>query len=354
MAYINSIGLAKAPHAHAQNDIYQFIRSMYQIPDEDHEKMARLYDRSEIETRYSVVDDFSLPKNEWTFFEKEGSTTVEKRMKLYFELAPQLGLEAVSNCATANELKKITHLITVSCTGMSAPGLDIQLMQQLQLASDIRRSSINFMGCYAAIHAIKQANDICRSHRHANVLIVDVELCTIHFQNQYSLDNIASSLLFADGAAACRISNEPGMYSIEDFYSEIALDGYKDMAWDISSTGFQMTLSNYIPSLIAKYIEPMLMHSLSNMNISKHDIQHWAIHPGGKKIISEIQHVFSLLPDDVEVSKSVLNDYGNMSSATILFVLERMRQKIVSSNETVYAVAFGPGLTIESMFLKSC
>lgn len=327
---------------------------MYSIPVQDQERLSRLYDRSEIDTRYSVVRDFSLPKDLWTFFEQEGTTSIEKRMKLYFELAPQLGVEAVLNCVSSDELKKITHLITVSCTGMSAPGLDIQLMQQLGLASDIQRSSVNFMGCYAAIHALKQANDICRSNQDANVLVVDVELCTLHFQNTYSLDNIASSLLFADGAAAARISNEPGLYSIQNFYAEIAYEGYNDMAWDISSTGFQMTLSNYIPSLIAKHIEPMLMNSLSKMNISKKDVQHWAIHPGGKKIVSEIQQVLSLSQQDVDVSKSILKEYGNMSSATILFVLQRMLQQIHTSDETVYAVAFGPGLTIESMFLKSC
>ncbi len=354
MAYIHSIGLAKAPFAHAQKDIFNFILKMYKVPLNDVEKISRLYERSEIETRYAAIEDFSLPNEEWTFFESDGITSVEKRMKKFFEIAPTLCVQAVDDCISIEQRNEITHLITVSCTGVSAPGLDIQLIQLLNLPSSIHRTSVNFMGCYAAIHALKQANAICLSMPEAKVLIIDIELCTLHFQDMFTMDNIAASLLFADGAAAVLVSNEKGMYSIENFYSEVAFAGYNDMAWDISSTGFLMTLSAYIPSVIAKNIEPMLLNSLANMKISKEEIKHWAIHPGGKKIISEIEKALSLTKEDTEISRSVLNDYGNMSSVTILFVLEEMRKKIQQENEFVYAVAFGPGLTIETMFLKSC
>ncbi len=210
------------------------------------------------------------------------------------------------------------------------------------------------MGCYAAIHALKQANAICLAEANAKVLIVDVELCTLHFQMEYTMDNIASSLLFADGAAAVLVSNEKGLYQISDFYSEVALQGYQDMAWDISSSGFLMTLSAYVPAVIAEKIGPMLDNSLTAMNRSKEEIMHWAIHPGGKKIVSEIEKALGLTKKDVDVSRAVLNEYGNMSSVTLFFVLERMLQQIQGEDETVYAVAFGPGLTIETMFLKSC
>lgn len=355
MPYINSIGTANAPFAHSQKEILDFMLEMYQVPNEDIEKIKRLYDRSEIETRYSAIEDFSLPKSKWEFIEKDKKTSIESRMKKYFEIAPSLCEKAVRKCfPIESKLSTITHLITVSCTGISAPGLDIQLIQLLDLPTTIHRTSVNFMGCYAAIHALKQANAICKSQANAQVLIVDVELCTIHFQDDYTMDNIAASLLFGDGAAAVLVSNEKGIYSIEDFYSEVALDGYNDMAWNISSTGFLMTLSGYVPSIIASNIEPMLLNSLNKMNIKKDDIQHWAIHPGGKKIISEIEKVLNLSNKDVEISRSVLNDFGNMSSVTILYVLKKMQAQIKEPNETIYSVAFGPGLTIESMFLKSC
>jgi len=355
LPYINSIGTANAPFAHSQKEILDFMLEMYQVPQEDIEKIKRLYDRSEIETRYSAIEDFSLPKSKWEFIEKDKKTSIENRMKKYFEIAPSLCEKAVRKCIPVeSELSTITHLITVSCTGISAPGLDIQLIQLLDLPTTIHRTSVNFMGCYAAIHALKQANAICKSQANARVLIVDVELCTIHFQDDYTMDNIAASLLFGDGAAAVLVSNEKGIYSIEDFYSEVALDGYNDMAWNISSTGFLMTLSGYVPSIIASNIEPMLLNSLKKMNIKKEDIQHWAIHPGGKKIVTEIEKVLNLNSKDVEISRSILNDFGNMSSVTILYVLKKMQEQIKAPNETIYSIAFGPGLTIESMFLKSC
>jgi predicted naringenin-chalcone synthase len=355
LPYINSIGTANAPFAHCQKEILDFMLGMYQVPYEDMDKIKRLYERSEIETRYSAIEDFSLPKSKWKFIDLEQKTSLERRMQKYFEIAPSICQMAVKKCIPNQaDLKQITHLITVSCTGLSAPGLDIQLMKILELPTTMHRTSVNFMGCYAAIHALKQAHAICESQRNAQVLIVDVELCTLHFQDEYSMDNIAASLLFGDGAAAVLVSNKKGIYSIEDFYSEVALDGYDDMAWTISSTGFLMTLSGYVPSIIASNIEPMLLNSLSKMNILKRDIQHWAIHPGGKRIVAEIAKVLDLTKEDTEISRSVLNDYGNMSSVTILYVLKKMQEQLKSPNETIYSVAFGPGLTIESMFLKSC
>jgi predicted naringenin-chalcone synthase len=354
LAFINSIGLSNALFKHAQKDIADFILKRYKVPFDDIDKISRLFERSEIISRFSAIQDFSLDKEDWTFFEKETMTSIEMRMKKFFEIAPQLGLNAVNNCIPKNELKSITHLITVSCTGISAPGLDIQMIQLLKLPSSIHRTSINFMGCYAAIHALKQANAICQSNRHAKVLIVDIELCTLHFQDTYTMDNVAASLLFADGAAAVLVSNERGIYSIENFYAEVALEGYNDMAWNISSSGFLMTLSAYVPTVIAENIKPMLLNSLSQMNIQQEHIKHWAIHPGGKKIVSEIEKALSLSKEDVAVSRSVLSEYGNMSSVTILYVLEKIRQQIKHKDESIYSVAFGPGLTIESMFLKSC
>jgi len=355
LPFINSIGLKEAPFSHAQKDILAFMLEMYQVPVNDADKIIRIYKNCEIETRYSAIEDFSLDKEQWKFIDSSKSISIEKRMQKYFEIAPSLCEAAILKCIPdRTKLNKLTHFITVSCTGISAPGLDIQLIQRLNLPTTIHRTSVNFMGCYAAIHALKQANAICKSDANANVLIVDIELCTLHFQAEYTMDNIASSLLFSDGAAAVLVSNEKGIFSIENFYSELALSGYNDMAWNISSSGFLMTLSGYIPSIIAENIEPMLMHSLSKMGMTKSDIQHWAIHPGGKKIVNEIVKAFDLSKEDVAVSRSILHDYGNMSSVTILYVLHKMQEQIKASNENIYAVAFGPGLTIESMFLKSC
>lgn len=355
MPYINSIGLANAPYKHPQKNILDFVLSIYDVPNNDIEKIKRLYDRCEIETRYSCINDFSLSKNDWTFFDKVNPTSIEKRMNIFFEIAPSLAEKAIEDCIkNIYILKDFTHLITVSCTGLAAPGLDILLLAKLDFNKNIHRSSINFMGCYAAIHALKQANDICNANKDAKVLIVDVELCTIHFQQKYSMENIASSLLFADGAAAVVVSNEIGLYQIEHFFTEVALQGLNDMAWQVSSHGFLMSLSTYVPEIISENIKPLLENSLKKMSMKFSDIHHWAIHPGGKKIISEIQKTFLLKEEDIEVSKQILNDFGNMSSVTILYVLQKMLSKIKNKNENIYCAGFGPGLTLETMFLKSC
>lgn len=354
MPFINSIGLAQAAFSHQQKDIADFIIEMYTVPEEDIDKIKRMYDRSEIETRYSVIEDFSLPKSQWKFFEKNGTTSIEKRMQAYFDIAPELCVKAIRKSISDEQLSEITHLITVSCTGMSAPGLDVQLVQMLPFKNNVHRTSINFMGCYAGIQALKQAEAYCLSSPLAKVLIVDIELCTIHFQNEYSMDNIASSLLFGDGACAAVVSNEKGIYKLKSFYSELALQGYNDMAWHISSYGFQMSLSGYVPAIIAESIEPLLNNALSRMNIRREDVSHWAIHPGGKKIISEISKALHLTEQDTIVSRDVLLNYGNMSSATIFYVLHRMMQQEMRSGNTIFGCAFGPGLTIESMFLEVC
>jgi alkylresorcinol/alkylpyrone synthase len=328
---------------------------MYDVPEHDLAKVQRMITRSEIDERYSVLDDFNKPILYRKMYQKGKLDTVEKRMQLFFNYAPALCIQAVQQCVQHTiPVKKITHFITVSCTGLAAPGLDVVLMKQLGIPSHVHRSAINFMGCYAAIHALKQADAICKANKNAQVLLVDVELCTLHFQDTFSLENMASSSLFADGAAAVLVNNEIGLYKITDFYSDIQWNNVADMAWNISSTGFQMTLSNYIPSILAEEIEPMLMRSLQALSLQKGDIKHWAIHPGGKKIITEIAKALSLQKEDTQISRNVLRSNGNMSSVTILYVLQHMLQKIQAPNENVYCVAFGPGLTIESMFLQSC
>ena len=326
----------------------------YDLSDGDVDRVTRLYERSEIDFRYSAIEDFSLPSQQWTLLEKGATVSLEKRMAYFFKIAPELCATAVKECIPdESEWQQLTHLITVSCTGLSAPGLDIQLIQRLGLPTTIQRSSINFMGCYAGIHALKQADSICKAQPDARVLIVDVELCTLHFQTPFTMDNVAASLLFADGAAAALVSNQPGLYAMEDYYSELALSGYSDMSWQLSSEGFLMTLSGYVPGIIAANIEPMLQHSLKQMSLRREDIQHWAIHPGGKKIVHEIAKALQLTEEDTAISRAVLRNYGNMSSVTIFYVLKQLRATIQHAGEHIYGVAFGPGLTIESLFLRS-
>ena len=332
----------------------------YQPEAEDRRKISMLYERSGIETRYAVIPDYSVPINERVFYPKtldmEPFPGLDQRMELYNTHATKLSIEAIKNCLKSHlDAQNITCLITVSCTGMSAPGLDISIMQQLQLPNSIQRSSVNFMGCYAAIHALKMADNICKADPSAKVMIVCTELCTIHFQKTCEMDSIASGLLFADGAAATLVtgdnrSNEG--VSIGNFYSEVALNGQDDMAWNLSEKGFLMHLSSYIPQLLQAGITPLLQNALKAGGFSRKDITRWAIHPGGRKILENIQKELNLTGNDLRVSFDVLREYGNMSSPTILFVLKHMLEDLNRHDEKIFAAAFGPGLTMETLILE--
>lgn len=360
MSRIISIGTALPPYKHRQQDILGFMLNAYQPEAEDRRKISLLYERSGIESRYAVIPDYSLPVNDRTFYPRtldmEPFPGLDQRMELYNKHATSLSIEAINNCLNGHlDAHDITCLITVSCTGMSAPGLDISVMQELQLPNSIQRSSVNFMGCYAAIHALKMADNICRADANAKVMIVCTELCTIHFQKTCEMDSIASGLLFADGAAATLVCSDDFSgegVAISNFYSEVALNGQEDMAWNLSEKGFLMRLSSYIPQLLQAGITPLLQNALKAGGFTRGDITRWAIHPGGKKILENIQKELQLTSDDLKISFDVLREFGNMSSPTILFVLKRMMENLNGSHEKIFAAAFGPGLTMETLILE--
>jgi predicted naringenin-chalcone synthase len=228
----------------------------------------------------------------------------------------------------------------------------LQVMEMLDLPKNIYRTSINFMGCYAAIHALKMADAICKTEVNAKVMIVCTELCTLHFQREATQDNIASSLLFSDGSAAALITHDTDTtkgLTLKSFYSEIVAKGKRDMAWELSSTGFLMTLSGYIPELIEEDFELLVTRAMKHAGLSKNDITQWCIHPGGKRIVDAIHKSLQLTNGELLNSYEVLKSYGNMSSPTILFVLKEIMQSLnYSKDETIFAAAFGPGLTMET------
>ena len=333
------------------------MQQAYALPDTDKRKVRFLYHQSGIAHRHSVIPDYGLPMSKWEFYPRnealEPFPSIETRMQWYRRCAAPLSIDAIRQCLGHEILpEQITHLITVSCTGMSAPGLDLEVMDIMGLPRNIYRTSVNFMGCYAAIHAMKMGDMICKAEKNARVLIVCTEICTLHFQHDASMDNIASGLLFADGAAAIVMANDEhprnGLH-LDGFYSEVVPKGRNDMTWEISSTGFLMTLSGYIPGLIGEDIESLVLRGLQHSGKKKEDITHWCIHPGGKKIIDAVEKKLKLEPSDTKISRQVLDRYGNMSSPTILFVLKEMLQGFDENKQhEVFGLAFGPGLTMET------
>jgi predicted naringenin-chalcone synthase len=357
LSKIISIGTAVPSFSHKQDDILHFMQHIFSMNENDKRKLKFLYHQSSIEKRYSVIPDYSRSINDWKFYPRSESLepfpSLEQRMIWYNKYAAPLSVDAIRDCI-ANRIhhNEITHLITVSCTGMSAPGLDLQVMELMDLPKTIFRTSINFMGCYAAIHALKLADAICNSQPDSKVVIVCTELCTLHFQREATMDNISSSLLFSDGAAAALITsknNKAKGIQLKKFYSEVLPKGKKDMAWELSSTGFLMTLSGYIPNLIEEDFAMLTECALQKNNLSKKDITHWCVHPGGKKILEAIHKSLQLTNGELDESYDVLKEYGNMSSPTILFVLKKIVDTIeYKGTDTIFGAAFGPGLTMET------
>ncbi len=360
MSKIVSIATGVPPYKHAQSEICSFADIIYCDNEIDSRKMKFLYRQSGIDTRYSVIPDYSAQPADRQFYEKtidlEPFPNLEKRMQCYADNAAMLSVSTINDCISGKiESTDITHLITVSCTGMSAPGLDLEIMEAMDLQRNIFRTSVNFMGCYAAIHALKIADEICRNNQAANVVIVCTELCTLHFQKESSIDNITSTLLFADGCAAVLVQHNDaenrGMM-LKKFYSEVEFKGKKDMSWKLSSKGFLMTLSGYVPDLVKEDFNSLMENALKNAGIEKESITNWCIHPGGKKILEAIQNSTGLTETQLQHSYEILKLYGNMSSPTVLFVLQRILQEFQNNQPEeqaiVFGAAFGPGLTMET------
>jgi predicted naringenin-chalcone synthase len=360
LSKIISIGTAVPAFKHRQQNILDFMQRVY-APDEGNgRKLKFLYRNSGIDTRYSVIPDYSLPAAEWMFYPPsenlEPFPNLEKRMEWFNRHAGILSLSATRKCLEKAEGVAISHLITVSCTGLSAPGLDLELLELLELPATTQRTSVNFMGCYAAVHAMKLADAFCKSDAQANVLIVCTELCTLHFQKESTIDNITSSLLFGDGAAAILISSDPvrNGLNIDRFYSTVVSKGKQDMAWELSSHGFRMTLTSYVPELIAEDINRLFENSLGNAGLQREQITHWCIHPGGKKILEAAAEALSLGNGQLDSCFETLREYGNMSSPTLLFVLEKIIDSMDGSKGAkVFGAAFGPGLTMETFILSA-
>jgi len=361
LSKIIAIGTAVPSYKHRQQDILQFMQHIYCFNEADKRRLRFLYHQSHIDSRYSVVPDYSRSVNEWKFYPHtenlEPFPSLEQRMVWYQKYAAPLSVNAIRDCLDGKlQESDITHLITVSCTGMSAPGLDLQLVELLDLPRSTWRTSINFMGCYAGIHALKMADAICKTDEQAKVLIVCTELCTLHFQREPSIDNIASSLLFGDGSAATVVTGDKhplkGIY-LNNFYSEVIPKGKKDMAWELSSTGFLMTLSQYIPDLLEEDFDQFTGRALSNWGLDKEAITRWCVHPGGKKILEAVHKSFDHPNGQLDRCYEVLKNYGNMSSPTILFVLKKIMHNLFHGGEkrereNIFGVAFGPGLTMET------
>jgi len=335
--------------------------------------VATSFNVSGIDTRHTVLDELSLTADSSTpvFFDRASGELLapgtKTRNEVYAHEAMKLFVEAARRALDADpdiDAAEVTHVVTVSCTGFHAPGPDYEIVRALGLADSVQRYHLGFMGCYASMPALRAAGQFCAADPDAVVLVVSVELCTLHLRSSEDPDTIVASSLFADGAAAGIVtartfdSAVPGL-RLDRFHTAIVPEGKKDMAWTIGDSGFEMILSTAVPQIIGEnihdalrplYREPELATAFEDGAIGQ-AVQHWAIHPGGRSILDRVQEKFDLTDLQLHPARETLRENGNMSSATILFVMKRILDDGAEDGDRVAAMAFGPGLTAESALL---
>ena len=324
----------------------------------------RLYSQSGIHKRHSVVHDFNVRAEEGLFYDPPSNTfkspSTKVRNDLYAQASKPLYTGVARKVLDASQFgaDDVTHVITVSCTGFFAPGPDFYVVKDLCLRPSTQRFHVGFMGCYAAFPALKMARAFCDADPDAVVLIVCLELCTLHLQLGADMDRLLSASVFADGAAGAVVSAkrpQSGKRVLEVSQLETTLTptGEADMAWTVGDNGFDIVLSSYVPNILEANLEAALTPLFASLGRTPEEVQHWAIHPGGRAILDKIQKGLSLSEAQLEPSRQTLFDYGNMSSATVLFVLKEVMER-AQPREDVCAMAFGPGLTVESGLFTVC
>ena len=362
MSYILDIATVVPEYSATTDELVRFYSKALKTGDiaRDMKKISFLANRTKINKRHSCIPDFNGYQQE-LFIQEEYEQPVEKRMSVYKEKIVPLSVNAINLLLLKNHIDpcEITHLITVSCTGVYAPGLEFFVAEACNL-QHTEKSALNFLGCYAAIKALKYAHYITESSPEAAVLIVCAELCTLHFHASNSDDDILSNLLFADGAAAALIAGKEStlikgkkVLQIDSIGSAYVPNTLDLMTWNVTASAFRMFLSKKIVPAIEDNIKTVVDKFTEN---NTGNIDYWAIHPGGVKIVEAVRNSLGLTDEKTEDSMSVLEEYGNMSSPTILFILKRIFDKMNKNDESmdknIFTCAFGPGLSIEMILLS--
>lgn len=350
-AYINRIGTALPPlDIHAM--FVAFMRKTLQQGKFDR-VFERMVDRSGIFHRHSVLPREELspePTARDCFYAPGRFPTTARRMQAYARHAPDLAMRAIEALNLAGQGQRLTHLVVASCTGFTAPGLDQILARRLRLRGDLQRSLVGFMGCSAAVPALRIARDAVLADSAARVLVVNLELCSLHLQETDDLEQALMFLLFGDGSSAALVTAEPSGIALHDFRAALIPDSEAMITWHIGNDGFDMTLSGKVPGKIVQTLRAELAREdgaglLRGEGTQAIDL--WAVHGGGRTILDAVEAGFALDPQALQLSRKVLAECGNMSSATVMFVLQRMLEKAVSGTRGL-AMAFGPGVTAET------
>lgn len=302
----------------------------------------RMASRSGIANRFSVLGGADYRMEPGSFYASNIPPTTAERMRRYAVAAPDLALRAIYGLGA---LGAVTHLVVASCTGFTAPGLDQVIARRLGLPATVERVMIGFMGCYAGVTALRTAGHIVRSQPDAQVLVVAAELCSLHMQPANEIEALLAMGQFADGASAALVCGDGAGLAIGESISLTLDDSAGLITWTIGDTGFSMVLSGEVPGRIASVLaDPTMQAHIAPDGAEA--IAAWAVHPGGRSILDAVERSFALPGEKLAQSRKVLRDYGNMSSATVLFVLEALMEERPQSG---IALAFGPGLALEGL-----
>jgi predicted naringenin-chalcone synthase len=355
---IAGLGTAVPPHRIAQPDAAAIARR-YSCETPDHERVFNaVYWGSGVETRHSVVLESSNSNGDasarQTFY-GDTSPTTRDRMEKYESEAGDLAVAASRRALADAQFapESLTHLITVSCTGFYAPGFDFALIKQLGLNVGIARTHVGFMGCHGALNALRVAQAFVAADPAARVLVCAVEMCSLHHQYGWNAEKVVANALFADGAGAVVViggrAPSHDRHQIVASGSTVIADSADAMSWRIGDRGFEMTLSARVPGLIAANLRPWLDSWLKVHGLTSSEIGSWAVHPGGPRILAAVGESLEIDRHALGASHSILTEYGNMSSPTVLFILERIRN--ARGRRPCVALGFGPGLAVEALLL---
>lgn len=353
-----AVGTAVPPHELSQTVLRDWFAEQDGIDRLSARLIRAAFDSSAIDRRHTVIPGLAEAR-EGLFADADGrlrSPRTRERNDLYRREAPVLSAAAARDALDQAEVaaSEVTHVVTVSCTGLFAPGPDFKLVQDLGIPTTVERFHLGFIGCAAAFPGLRAAHHICRSQPDAVVLVVCVELCSLHICSSADPEQIVASAVFADGAAAAvvaggdRAARRPRL-EIDTFSTTITSEGEADMDWSVGDHGFEMRLSAEVPKIVGREVRAAFSHAFGDSAHPAASAEAWAVHPGGRSVLDRVQQGLGLSDAMLDHSRAVLREYGNMSSATVLFILRRiLEDATLPADARVAGMAFGPGLTVET------